>query len=108
LKLLFKQKISACNRMRDEWFLAAVCFLASAEFAFGDDRLDNKEINPRKLEESFSEGDEIESDEDQPIHERGRKQMDLSKVAKYYFLLLLQLSIFSVNVCAIHNMIRNF
>jgi len=66
--------------MRDEWFLTAVCFLASAEFAFGDDRLDNKEINPRKLEEAFSDGDEIESDEDLPIHERGRKQMDLSKL----------------------------
>jgi len=70
--------------MRDEWFLAAVCFLASAELAFGDDRLDHKEINPRKLEEAFSEDDEIESDEDLPIHERGplrgRRQLDLSKL----------------------------
>ena len=66
--------------MRDGWILAAVCFLALLEPAFGDNRLDRKEINARELDEAFKEGDEIEADDELPHFEREKKPIDISKV----------------------------
>ena len=103
--------------MRGEWFLAAVCFLASTELAFGDNRLDRKEINPRDLDEAFSNGDDVEADDEKAKFERGKKTIDLSNVSSFinmFFLLLHLVNIFGrvqlmfVQSTYLDNIIRNF